>query len=392
MRSILEKTFAALSSFALAIVVLAFLMLLTVIGTLEQTRTSLFEVQTRYFESAFVMHHVEIPHVGTLPIPLPGVYLLLVVLSVNLICGGIIRIRKHATTWGVIVAHLGVLTMFAGSAVEFYCSQKGHATIAEGATTSEFTSYYEWEIAVAEAKNAGPVDEFVIRGDKFMGLAPGASATFVSASLPFDLVVHDPLPNCEPVPAMAAPSGAHVVEGFALAGLARNKEAEADTAGAYVVVTPKSGAAPVEGVLWARENYPMSVAVDGKRWTIEMTHRRFPMPFSVTLDQFRRTMYPGIPTPKSFESDVTKIQNGAPQKVKISMNAPLLSNGVKVFQSGFIEPTAGGGGRWWSTFSVVKNPADKVPLIACIIIAAGLLLHFGQKLVRHVRTQTWRRA
>jgi len=104
MKSFLEKAFAALASFALTIVVLAFLFLLTVIGTLEQTHSSLFEVQQRYFDAAFVVHHI-----GMIPVPLPGVYLLLVVLGVNLVCGGIVRIRKDKTTWGVIVAHLGIL-------------------------------------------------------------------------------------------------------------------------------------------------------------------------------------------------------------------------------------------------------------------------------------------
>jgi hypothetical protein len=385
MKSILEKTFAALASFALAIVVLAFLFLITVIGTLEQTHSSLFEVQQRYFESTFVIHHV----MGV-PVPLPGVYLLLVVLGVNLVCGGIVRIRKDKTTWGVIVAHLGVLLMFAGAGVEYYCSQKGHATIVEGQSTSEFDSYFEWEIAIAPAQNAGPVEELVVRHHEFMRLAPGSRVTFTSSKLPFDLVVHDVLPNCVPRSAVGASTPG--VEGVALESLPRNKEAESDTAGAYVLVLPKSDSAPVEGVLWGREKYPMSVAVEGKRWTIGMAHRRFPMPFSVRLDKFRRTMYPGIDTPKSFESDVTKIQGGMPQQVKISMNAPLLSDGCKLFQSGFIEPDKGGGGKWWSTFSVVKNPADKVPLIACIVITVGLLLHFVQKLVRHVRTQTWRRA
>jgi hypothetical protein len=385
MRWFLEKTFAALASFALAIVVLSFLFVIVVIGTLEQTHSSLFEVQKRYFESAFVVHHVY-----GIPVPLPGVYLLLVVLGVNLICGGIIRIRKDLSTWGVIVAHLGVLLMLSGAFVEDSLSQKGHATIATGDSKSEFDSYYEWEIAVAPARKEGPVEELVIPGDQFMRLAPGARATFTSAKLPFDLAVHDPLANCEP--RSASPTDALAVEGVTLEKLPRNKEAEADIAGAYVLVLPKTGGGPSEGVVWGRENFPMSVAVDGKRWTIGMAHRRFPMPFEVRLDEFRRELYPGTDTPKSFESDVTKLQDGAQQKVKISMNEPLLQNGYKLFQSGFIEPNAGGQGKWWSTFSVVKNPADKVPLIACIVIAAGLLLHFGQKLVRHVRTQQWRRA
>jgi hypothetical protein len=384
-RRVLEKTFAALASFALAITVLAFMFLLVVIGTLEQTRSSLFEVQAKYFESLFVIHHI-----GPIPVPLPGVYLLVVVLGINLICGGIIWIRKSRMTAGVIVAHVGILAMFAGAGVEYTWSEKGHTTMAEGTVANEFVSYYDWEIAIAEAKDAGPVVEHVIPGAQFMSVRPGARATFSSAQIPFDLVVHDVRANCTPVPAgIPIAAGAPAVDGFALAELPRNKEAEQDTAGAYVTVLPKSGGAPTEGILWARDRtIPMSVTVDGKRWTIDMAHRRFPLPFTVHLDQFHREMHPGTGMAKAFESDVTKTQNGATQKVKISMNQPLNQDGYKLFQSGFIEPSEGGGGRWWSTFSVVKNPADNVPLWSCIIITAGLLLHFSQKLARHVGSQT----
>jgi len=112
MRRVIGKTFDVLASYGLAITVLAFLFLLTVLGTLEQTRTSLYEVQQRYFESAFVLHKV-----AGVPVPLPGVYLLLVLLFVNLVVGGIVRIRKDKTTWGVIVAHVGIVAMLVGAAV-----------------------------------------------------------------------------------------------------------------------------------------------------------------------------------------------------------------------------------------------------------------------------------
>jgi hypothetical protein len=380
------RVFALLASFGLAVVVLAFLFLLTVIGTLEQTHTSLFEVQRKYFESAFVVHHV----MG-IPIPLPGVYLLMVVLTVNLVCGGIVRIRKDKTTWGVIVAHVGILAMFAGAFVEFTWSEKGHTTMQEGDTADEFVSYYEWEIAIAEPKGPGPASELLVPGERFMRLAPDAKATFTSADLPFDLVVHHVFHHCEPRPASMV-RGAPAVDGFALAELPRNIQAESDIAGAYVTLLPKSGGAPVEGVLWGRERIlPMSAVVDGRRFTIDLSHRRFPLPFTVRLEDFRKEMHPGMGMAKAFESDVTKLQNGVEKRVKISMNQPLNQDGYKLVQSGFIEP-ANGGGRWWSTFSVVNNPADRVPLWSCVVITLGLLIHFAQKLTRHVRTQAWRRA
>jgi ResB-like family protein len=380
MTRVLKTVYEALCSFWLAITVLAFLFLLTVLGTIEQTHSSLYEVQKRYFESAFVVHKVY-----GIPVPLPGVYLLLVVLFVNLVCGGIVRIRKDRTTWGIVVAHLGILVMLLGAAVEFTWSQKGHATLSEGSTTAEFQSYYDWEIAIAEAKVAGPVTEEVVPGEQFAHLTNGRSTVFSAQALPFDLEVHDFLPNCEPrlVP------GAK--DGVALAEMPRHKEAEQDEAGAHVTVLPKNGGPEVTGLLWSRQRAPLTVAVDGRRYTIDLTHRRFPMPFAIHLDDFRREMHPGTGMAKSFESDVTKLQAGVPQKVKISMNQPLRQSGYTLYQSGFMEPGSGGG-RWWSTFSVVKNPADDVPLVSCVIVTAGLLLHFAQKLVRHVRTQRWRNA
>ena len=103
-------------------------------------------------------------------------------------------------------------------------------------------------------------------------------------------------------------------------------------------------------------------------------------------------MHPGTGMAKAFESDVLKIKDGATQKVRISMNQPLRESGYTLYQSSFREPSAMTGGRWESTFSVVRNPADRVPLWSCMVITAGLLLHFGQKLVRHVKSQNRRRA
>ncbi len=378
MRRILQSVVDALASFWLSIVVLSLLLLLTVLGTLEQTRESLYEVQRRYFESLFVIHKV-----GGVPLPLPGVYLLLVVLFVNLLVGGIVRIRKDKTTWGVIVAHVGIVAMLAGAAVEFTWSQKGHATIVEGGETAEFQSYYEWEISVADLDRGV---EHVVPGAQFIGLADGAHATFTSPDLPFDLFVHDVMANCEP---RLSASG---VGGVTLAKLEREKEAERDEAGAYIVVRPKSGGPETRDVLWARERGPAPVAVDGRRFAVALTHRRFPLPFAIRLDDFRREMHPGTGMAKAFESDVTKLQGGVEQRTKISMNQPLRQSGYTLYQSGLIEPSQGGAGKWWSTFSVVKNPADDVPLWACVVMTAGLVLHFAQKLARHVRSQRWRQA
>ncbi|MCG3133291.1 MAG: hypothetical protein HMLKMBBP_00416 [Planctomycetes bacterium] len=378
MRNVLSRAFAFAASMGLAITVLSLLLLLTVLGTLEQASSSLFEVQRRYFESLFVVHHV-----GPVPLPLPGVYLLLVVLAVNLLAGGILRIRKDASTWGILLTHAGILLMLGGSAVEYSMSQKGHATVLEGSTVSEFRSYYEWEIAIAERSGEGPVREHVIPGARFASLRPGATAAFSSDALPFDLVVTEFLPNCEP--RESAEPGA--IDGVALVRLRREMEAEREEAGARVTIVPKDGSARIEGLVWARQGFPMPATVGDRRFGIDLSRRRWTLPFSIRLDDFRQDLHPGTGMAKAFESDVTKFQAGTTQQARISMNAPLRQSGYTLYQSGFIEPADGSspGARWWSTFSVVRNPADRVPLWSCLVITAGLVLHFTRKLVRHLR-------
>jgi hypothetical protein len=382
--SIGTRIVEAIGSFWLAITLLSFLFVLVAIGTLEQTHTSLFEVQRRYFESAFVFHDVY-----GIPVPLPGVYLLLVLLGMNLIVGGIVRLRKDATTWGILVTHLGILLMLGGSAIEFYFSQKGQATIAEGATTSEFQSYHEWEIAIAKARDAGPVEEFVIEGSRFMHLGDDERARFTSDALPFELVVQRVYKNC--VPGSPAPGRGPPIDGISLAPQPPNKESELDIAGAYVSVVPKAGGPETKGILWGEEEFPMSVRAGDERWTIALSHRRWQMPFSLRLDDFRRELHPGLSMAKSFESDVTKFQDGHEQGVRISMNKPLRKDGYTVFQSGFREPMRPGS-PWYSTFSVVRNPADDVPLWSCFVFTAGLLMHFTRRLVRHVRAESGRQS
>src|SRR5687768_4433625 len=98
MRPIFRFFVRLLGSFGLSITLLVLLALLTWLGTLEQVHSGLFEVQKKYFESFVLLHRV-----GPIPIPLPGANLVLCVLFVNLVVGGIIRLRRNAATAGILV-------------------------------------------------------------------------------------------------------------------------------------------------------------------------------------------------------------------------------------------------------------------------------------------------
>ncbi|MEO0651067.1 MAG: hypothetical protein AAFZ65_10350, partial [Planctomycetota bacterium] len=106
MRSFGKPLLRFFGSYGLAIFVLAAMLVVTFLGTFAQVQMGLYEAKRTYFDSLIAMHPVAVGDWrGALP--LPGGALLMALLSVNLLVGGLIRIRKTWRTAGVIVAHIG---------------------------------------------------------------------------------------------------------------------------------------------------------------------------------------------------------------------------------------------------------------------------------------------
>ena len=95
---------------------------------------------------------------------------------------------------------------------------------------------------------------------------------------------------------------------------------------------------------------------------------------------------------KAFMSDVTKIQDGHERQLRIEMNQPLRDGGLVLFQSSWGPSNARPGDPLFSTFSVVRNPSDHWPKYSCYVIGLGMLLAFGLRLLRYVKSQAKHRA
>jgi len=92
-------------------------------------------------------------------------------------------------------------------------------------------------------------------------------------------------------------------------------------------------------------------------------------------------------------SYITKVNpDGGTEKIRISMNEPLREQGFTFFQASWGPADAKPGDPLYSSFAVVRNPADQWPLYACIVVTVGLVLHFGQKLARYIRAESRRTA
>lgn len=376
---------AALGSYALAITLLLLLLVLTFFGTLEQAHMSLLDVQVKYFESWFVVHDI-----AFLSIPLPGATPVLTLLAVNLVVGGVVRMRKRFETVGILVAHLGILLLLGGSYVEWLLSDKGQMTLMEGQSSDEFASYHDWELVVRERKDGGAATEFVLPSRRLMELEPEDTARFTSARLPFDVVVSRWHRNVEPSRA----SGADAVDGWRFDPRKPEKEAERNLPGALVGLAGKDGGSVrARTLVWGAHGLPWVHEEDGRRFEVELRKVRWTLPFRVTLDRFVKEDHPGIGMARRFSSYVTRSEDGVDAASHITMNAPLRHHGYTLYQSGWGPEGAAPGTPLFSTFSVVRNPSDQVPKYACYVIAAGLFVHFVLfKFVRYVGRESRRRA
>ena len=382
MKRVLQGILDVFSSLGLSCVLLTLLGLLTYLGTLEQVDTGLFEVQKKYFESFVLLHDF-----GPFSLPLPGANLVMCVLFVNLVLGGMVRLRRGWGTFGVFVTHIGILMMLVAGFVKNYYSVEGNLLLYEGQSAAEFRSYHRWELVVLEELAPGRLREHPVREESLLRASGAQGTLFRSDALPFDLVVTRFLRNCQVLPKgpmfdVSVP----VIDGVFLREEPLDREAESNVAGAYVTAVARDGKR-TEGLVWGNERQPMPLVVNGKRFGIHLRKELHPLPIAVRLDKFTKEEHPRTMMAKTYSSDVTVSESSGTRAVKISMNQPLREQGFVLYQSSWGPQDAPPGTPLFSVLQVVRNPSDQWPLYSCLVIAAGLLIHFTRKLTRYIRLE-----
>jgi len=387
-RSIPGKIFDVLSGFGLATITLLLLGLLTWLATLEQIDNGLYPTLNKYFHwKALYL----IPEINgkMVPLPLPGGYWVCAVLLLNLILGGIIRIKKGWNHVGNIISHFGIILMLAGGGVAHHFSERGNMAIVEGQSSDTAEDYFEYVVEVAEIKDGKPENIHVIRGKEINDLTRDRLRTFRLPDFPFDLQLTGYLPNTVPVSTSerAPNSGQRIADGYFLAEKPATippEPAEQFTAGCYARILQRDGTKSEPFILAGANFHPFTWREGDRIFTIDMHKRFWPMAFTVKLDKFTAAFHPGTMMASKFVSDITRIENGGEAKVTISMNEPMRYEGLTFFQASYGPPGAGPNQKLYSVFEVVKNPADKWPEYSLWIVAFGMLVTFMIKLVSYI--------
>jgi hypothetical protein len=383
-KSIPGKIFDVLSGFGLATVTLLLLGLLTWFATLEQIDNGLYPTLLKYFswKSAFLLPEI---NGKIVPLPLPGGYWVCAILLVNLILGGVIRIRKGWNHAGNLISHFGIIFMLIGGGVAHHFSERGSMAVGQGESSNAAEDYFEYVVEVAELKDGKAGEIHVIRGKDIEDLEGGKLRTFRLPELPFDLQLTGYLNNALPVSANErAPDRQQLIaDGYFLMEkpkLEKAEEAERYTAACYARILKRDGSKSEPFILAGASFHPFSYRVNDRIFIVDMRKRLWPMPFTLRLDKFTAAFHPGTMRASKFVSKVTRIENGAEAKVTIQMNEPMRYEGLTFFQASYGPPGAGPADKMYSVFEIVKNPADKWPEWSLWIVAFGMAVTFLIKL------------
>ncbi len=379
-RTKLKQPMRFLSSYGLTIVMLFLLMLLTIGGTLDQRTLGLYGAQQKYFNSLLLWWEVG----AGIAVPLPGAYLVFVVLTVNLVCSLLVRFRWKFKHTGLIVCHLGLLMLMCGSFVTYHMADDGALSMFEGETGSDFVSYHSYQLKVVDG--SAPSHDVVIEFPRSY-LKPGARLS-QSEVLPFEVRIDALHANCEPQERSPEIPAERMLLGRTSHGIrpiARLPENELNRPGAEVSLwLPDADEPLTRGALLS--DVPGFVEVQGRHFSVVYERHAFPLPFSVRLLSTRKEVYPGTSMPRHFESRVVLKDGGNEREVLIRMNEPLRYRGYTFFQSGFDVVERGK----VSTLAVVRNPGELIPYISCGLVFLGMCIHFLVKLILFLQKRSRR--
>jgi hypothetical protein len=379
----LRKLIDLITSLKLTIACLAAGMVLIFAGTLAQVHLGIHEAQQRYFQSLFVWWPPE-SHGFKIPV-FPGGHLIGAVLLINLVAAHAKRFRLVWRKLGIHLTHAGLIIMLAGGLFTDLFAVESHMQLSRGDTKNYTQDPRLMELALIDTSDpefdqVTAIPEALLRRKRIIE----------HPSLPFQIVVRhffqnarlqmmtDTTNGAQPI-ANQGPGAQIVVQSVPRATGIEDR----DVVTAAVEIVPvdfgTGAAAPSLGTWLVSDalGAPQTFSCAGHTWRLMMRAARYYKPFSVTLREFTHEKYAGTEIPKNFASRITLIDpdRAVNRDVLIYMNHPLRYRGETFYQAGFQKDDSA------SILQVVHNPSFVAPYIACVIVAAGLLVQFGYHLV-----------
>ena len=336
------------------------LIVLLIVGTIAQRYMGLYDATKLFFEGFIIWAG---------PVPLPGAFTLIGLITFSLFCKFILRSPLQKNYLGIYLTHLGALVLLLGGFFTAFTAKESYLLIPEGGENAFVYDYHKRNMMIFEG------DGVVFKKD-FKRFYDGQRLDFDGA-LPFQINVLGICRNCSIVNreheddviyhSMARFMQLEVGEPL--------MESEANLSGLTLEITGLPD--EQDGIYIAFEAMPKPIEIfaGDKVYKIIFGKEQRVLPFSVRLNDFVRQTYPGTNKSKEYSSDVTVIDGDVTWHALISMNKPLRYKGYTLYQSSFEQTPE----TELTILAVVENKGRLFPYIGTIIIALGLILHTRQK-------------
>jgi len=145
-----------------------------------------------------------------------------------------------------------------------------------------------------------------------------------------------------------------------------------------------------EASMWLGLGDRATLTLQDRQVTVAYLPKRYQLPYSLKLNRFQIDYYKGTRNPASFASEVTVLDPGneAPSlrefPIRISMNEPLHHRDLTFYQSSY-EP--GEPRPTVSIFSVNRDPGRATKYAGSLLLVAGVILLFAEKLKKAKKRQ-----
>jgi ABC-type transport system involved in cytochrome c biogenesis permease subunit len=389
---LLWRVLCALASLRITVVLFALALVLVFFGTLAQMNAGIWTVVNDYFRSwglvwvpfqlfvQFGQVFFGVSHDAYLggSFPFPTGFTIGAVMMVNLLAAHIVRFRLTWKRAGILVLHAGLIVLMVSEFITANFAVEGSMVILDGGSSNYLEESKYTELAIINHLNAKE-DEVVVIPDRILR----QGGLIHNKLLPFDVevvrfMVNSALTRAEGAADNPADRGA----GTRVVALPRpevagaSQEQKVNVPSAYVRLR-KPGGEALGTYLVSLMLDPQTVTVGGTAYEVALRFKRSYRPYTIHLLKFHHEVYPGTNKPKDFSSYVRLVDpsRGEDREVRIWMNHPLRYAGETFYQQSFLEGDAG------TVLQVVRNPGWLLPYIACLMVAVGMLFHFGVKLV-----------
>lgn len=296
---------------------------------------------------------------------------------------------------GIVLLHGGIGLLMLSELLYAHNSQEARMQIAEGQTVNFAEDIRSAEMAIVD-KSDIQNDKVTVIPTAILRRAAESNEVIEDDNLPFSIRVVKFVPNA--VTRLVQPGettlathgwGAMRVVEERPTNTGASSEQGVDLPAAVVEILDKNDKKSLGTyILWTLPSSAAiseSLVVDGKSYEVAMRFKQIPKPYSVHLIDFRFDRYVGTETPKNFSSEVRLVDeaNHVDSTKKIWMNNPLRYGGDTLYQADWDKATERG-----TVLQVVSNSGWMIPYVSCMLVATGMLYHFGLTFIRFAERKT----